>query len=173
MALFSKVNHYIEKVLMGVGVALFTVFVFVVFAQVVARNIFSASIIWTQEVALFCFIWSVFLGGAIAIRQKKHYIVELFPERYKRVNAFLDVFAGLMVFLLIYVFVTAGYEFAIMGLRRTTQMGTLLIYYSSVFPVSGIFMFLFGLEVLIHDIKKAIDVFKRGDSSGSTHHAAG
>ncbi len=111
---------------------------------------------WTQEVALLTFIWSVFLGGAVAVRQRKHYIVELIsPEKFPKVALFLDIFANLASFILIYVFIYSGWTFVQMGFTRFSRVLLLpMAYFFMPFPVSGFFMALFNIEILVDDFRK-------------------
>lgn len=139
------------------GIVLFAVFILIVFLQVLSRNFFRISLFWTQEIALLSFIWSVFLGGAVAVRQRKHYVTEIFPSHLVRINLILDLFADLVIFILIYVFIVSGWNFSMMGFTRLSRV--LLIpqaYFFFPFPVSGFFMLLFGIENLLEDLKKTI-----------------
>ena len=58
----------------------------IVSAQVVARNLFKGSIMWSQEVSLLLIVWMTFLSMAIGSEKNLHIGVELFyffPSRYK------------------------------------------------------------------------------------------
>lgn len=58
-------NTLIERVFMLAAGTLFAVFVATIFHQVLARNLVMVSARRTDEVALMCFVWSVFLGAAV------------------------------------------------------------------------------------------------------------
>jgi C4-dicarboxylate transporter DctQ subunit len=59
-------KHSIEETVVAVILA---AMVIILFAQVFARVIFSSSIVWSEEVARYLFIWLVFLGlGAVTLR---------------------------------------------------------------------------------------------------------
>lgn len=61
-------------------VLLFGVVVAVVFAQVVARYALGSSIRWADELARFAFVWLVYLGGTITIREGKNVCFDLLLE---------------------------------------------------------------------------------------------
>lgn len=165
----KRINDVLEKILIYIGITLFAIFILVVFLQVLSRNFLRVSMFWTQEVALLSFIWSVFFGGAVALRQRKHYVTEIFPSRMVRLNMILDLFADLAVFILIYVFIISGWNFTMMGFTRLSRV--LLIpqaYFFFPFPISGLFMFLFGIENLMEDLQRAIKIFGGGENHEPT-----
>ncbi len=153
--MLKRFNDGLEKVLTTVGVGFFIVFISVVFLQVLSRNYLRISMMWIQEVALFCFLWSVFIGGSIAVRRKRHYLVELFPEKYERINWVLDIIGDLSVFVMVYVFLPYGYQFMMLGLNRYSRILSLpQAYFFAVFPFAAVCMLLFGIEILWRDLRR-------------------
>lgn len=53
----------------------------VVLFGVVARYVFNASPIWTEELARYALIWAVLLAGAAALRRGEHMQIEIVLER--------------------------------------------------------------------------------------------
>ena len=55
-----------------------------VFAQVVSRYVFSTAITWTEELAGFAMVWAVYMGAAVAVRDRFHirilFAVESLPK---------------------------------------------------------------------------------------------
>jgi TRAP-type C4-dicarboxylate transport system permease small subunit len=43
-----------------------------VFAQVIARYLFSTAITWSEELAGFCMAWAVYMGGSLGVRERFH-----------------------------------------------------------------------------------------------------
>ena len=58
-----------------------------VFIQVVMRYVFSMSFLWGEELSLFAFIWSVFLGAAVGVRRRIHLGFDFLPEHAHRALA--------------------------------------------------------------------------------------
>lgn len=151
----KRLNDFIEKVFLILGVFLLSVFILAVFLQVVARNYLHLPFIWTDEVAVMSFIWSVFLGAAVAVRRKRHYTVELFPPHWKRVNTILDTVSDLACLFFMYVMITYGYTFTYMGLSRfSTAVGIPKAYFFLAIPVAGVAMFIFSIELIYRDIRQ-------------------
>ena len=65
----------IDKVGTFVAAATLTLALVVMAAQVVARYVFSDSLIWSEEVARYALIWSSMVGAAVAYRQGAHVAV--------------------------------------------------------------------------------------------------
>lgn len=50
-------------------------------AQVIARYLFNAPLIWSEEAARYLFVWVAMIGGALAVRQGGHYMLTALVER--------------------------------------------------------------------------------------------
>lgn len=149
-----KFNNLIERLLAIVCVLLLATFIIVVFVKVIARNYFDIPMVWADEFSLLCFLWTVFLGAAIALRHKKHFIVDLAPSKVK-LNLGFDILSHFIVLSLIYVMIVYGYKFTISGLSRASNsLPFSLAYFFAPIPVAGVAMLLFTIELIISDTKK-------------------
>ncbi|MCR9110289.1 MAG: TRAP transporter small permease [Rhodobacteraceae bacterium] len=83
------------------------VMVLVTLAQVVFRYVIAAPLPWSEELARYCFVWIVFLGGAVGLSKGIHLgvdlVVNLLPETARRVmdgltTALIAIFAGTMIY---------------------------------------------------------------------------
>ena len=52
-----------------------------VIVNVITRKLFNYIIIWSEEIATSCFVYSVFIGAAYAYRKHQHVGVDLLVER--------------------------------------------------------------------------------------------
>ncbi|WP_421952950.1 TRAP transporter small permease [Pelagibacterium sp.] len=148
-----KINDLVETILRVLGGLLFSTFIITVLFQVFARNFIAMSFVWTDEIAMFCFVWSVFVGTAIGYRQGLHYVVEIFPEYFIRTNKVLKLLALILGFPLIWVMATSGWDYAQLGWRRYSfSLGFPLFYQNVVVAISGATMILFTIEIGIRDI---------------------
>jgi TRAP-type C4-dicarboxylate transport system permease small subunit len=147
-------NDVLHRLFLVLGGTLFAVFIAVIFYQVVARNYLKVSAVWTDEVALVCFVWSVFLGAAVALRKRVHYVVEILPQRFVTANNALRLFASVLMLAFVYVLVVHGWTYTTMGMRRfSVSTGIPLAYVFAAIPVSGIAMVSFSIENIIEDIR--------------------
>lgn len=151
--MLEKINNFIEKACLNIGFLLLSLFIIVVLAKVVFRNYLNIPMMWADEVAVICFIWTVFLGAAVAVRHKMHYTVDLAPTKLK-FNLSLDILAHIIVSSFIYVMIFHGYSFMVMGFSRfSTALTIPLAYTFAAIPVSGLFMLLFTIEQFVKDVK--------------------
>jgi TRAP-type C4-dicarboxylate transport system permease small subunit len=51
------------------------------FVAVISRYVLNDSLTWSEEMTRYMFIWIVFLGAAIAVRQRAHIAIDLFTGR--------------------------------------------------------------------------------------------
>lgn len=128
----------------------------VIFLQVFYRFILRAPLVWSEEMALFLFQWSVFMGAALAVRQRGHFGLDIFVQRLPPiVGRTLDKFGQVIVFFIAVGMIYWGYQIS--------QMTMLQIYATLEFPVgytymgiplSGVFMALFAVLNEIEDWRK-------------------
>jgi TRAP-type C4-dicarboxylate transport system permease small subunit len=73
-----------DRALRGLLVGIVAIMVAVVFAQVVARYGFNRSFGWADEIGRLAFVWSIFLGMAVAVRARGHIAIALLLDRLPR-----------------------------------------------------------------------------------------
>jgi TRAP-type C4-dicarboxylate transport system permease small subunit len=160
VGLLKKTNDLLCGLLKACCLVLCVVFTLVVLFQVLSRNYLLISVPWTDEIALIFFVWSVFLGAALGVRKRTHFLVELFPKSCVRLNAFLDLTSDLLVLGMAAVFLWGGALFAQMGLRR--NFSSIIVTQTYLFismPIAAFCMLLFSVENLAGDLgrfKKAL-----------------
>src|SRR5579862_52277 len=102
--------------------ALVTAEIAILFGGVVARYVFDAPLVWSDELASTLFLWLAMLGAVIAFRRNEHMrmtaCVGLLSAPWR---AALDMFAGgaALAFLLLIVWPT--YQYAVYQLPITTS----------------------------------------------------
>jgi TRAP-type C4-dicarboxylate transport system permease small subunit len=55
--------------------------VFISFIAVIFRYVFNNSLTWSEELTRYMFIWIVFLGAAVSVRQRANIAIDLFTGR--------------------------------------------------------------------------------------------
>jgi TRAP-type C4-dicarboxylate transport system permease small subunit len=131
--------------------ALLSLLVVTVFAQVLARYVFLAPLVWAEELAVFCFSWVVMLGIALGTRERAHLVCDFLPQGAgRRLDGITETVAGLVVVVAAVVFIVYGSQFAVLGLRRfsfATGLPMTGLYVAM--PVSGLLMLLFVGEQVV------------------------
>ncbi|MFQ3545330.1 TRAP transporter small permease subunit [Halobacillus rhizosphaerae] len=72
----------LEKVQLAIGVLFLVIFFTTIIIQVITRLV-GISAIWTEEVATYSFIWSVFMGASIMVNKREHFKFDLLLKKLK------------------------------------------------------------------------------------------
>ncbi|MBF2761228.1 MAG: TRAP transporter small permease [Ectothiorhodospiraceae bacterium AqS1] len=80
--MFSFIERHLEELFAGICVLAMTA---LVFFQVVARYVFEAPTSWSDEIAVYAMMWSVYLSCSWAVRERAHIrvmnFINLFPQK--------------------------------------------------------------------------------------------
>jgi TRAP-type C4-dicarboxylate transport system permease small subunit len=72
----------LEKIQLTLGVIFITIFFITVLTQVITRYL-GISVIWTEEVANYSFIWAVFMGASVMVNRKDHFNFDFLSKKLK------------------------------------------------------------------------------------------
>jgi len=140
------------KYLLTFLVGLFTVSVFL---QVLIRFVFKYPLPWTEEVSRIAFVYTIFIGATIAVREKAHlnvdFLLVALPPKVSQVVKLLGT-ALVAVFL---IFVTwQGIQFVrATGVQVTPVMQVPFRYLDLVLPTCGGLMLLYLILGAIDDLR--------------------
>ena len=74
-------DRHFEEIIAGFGLIVMSC---MVFAQVVMRYAFKAPMSWSDEIAVYCMLWSVYLSASWAVRERAHIrvlnLIKIFPN---------------------------------------------------------------------------------------------
>ncbi len=83
--MFRIIERHLEEFFAGICVLVMTV---LVFYQVVMRYVFSQPTSWSDEIAVYAMVWSVYLSTSWAVRERAHIrvmnFINLFPKTIAR-----------------------------------------------------------------------------------------
>ena len=144
---FVKVfSDLIEKVCEGIGTLSVAAFVVIISLQVVCRNFLKIPMVWANDISVVCFVWAVFLGSAIAVRHRAHYVLAFLPDRFEKSNCLLDIISNIAGIIFFYVLIRYGSVYTIMGMKRlSTAINIPQAYFFMCIPLSGCFMMWYTL----------------------------
>ncbi|TCO77415.1 TRAP transporter small permease [Marinisporobacter balticus] len=81
----------IEKIQLRMGVVALSIFFLAILIQVFSRYA-GISVIWTEEIANYSFIWAIFMGAAVMVNRKSHFRFNLLSQKIKgKKKIFLDI----------------------------------------------------------------------------------
>ncbi|MDT3679238.1 MAG: TRAP transporter small permease [Burkholderiaceae bacterium] len=121
------------------------------------RYVLRDSLSWTDEVAMFCFSWIVFLAAALLVRESGHVRVELI-ENYlpNRAARGLRIFIDLLILITGVYLVWTGWNLMILTVGQLSPAVRYPIWTRNLsLPVSGLLMALFATSNLLRREKAA------------------
>lgn len=145
-------NHIINVIEDINGLLLFLLSITLFFA-VLARYVFQIPIPESTIIQKFSVSWMVFLGSAIAIKEKQHLEIDIFTEYLSpKLLQVKEICAYILTFVAINILVFVGFNSFMAGLIRTELIPIRfitkrisLIYFNSSIIVGSIFMLVFHL----------------------------
>ena len=146
-----KILHIYDKIEENVLIIMLAVSVLVVFFQVVMRYVFNSSLVWSEELARYLYIWMGWLGISIVERNKTHIAVDVLVSKLNGtpqiiLKVFISIVCiGTCLYLSYYGFSMAAFNFK----RKVTSAG-LGIPTGIVFIGAPLSMLMYSIRVFIH-----------------------
>ena len=136
---------------------LLTIFVCLLFLQVIVRTLFDFSFSWIEELSVYMFVWFVFFGASYAAKMAAHNRVTfqfkfLPPGAIKYIEAFADLFG--IAFNVYFIYLSIDFIFNKMNKFQSSQ--TMGFHLSWVYIVLPIAFTLMTIRVLQVNYKKII-----------------
>ncbi|MFD1037550.1 TRAP transporter small permease [Virgibacillus byunsanensis] len=151
----NRFIRMLEKVQLTVGVLFLTIFFVAIVIQITTRHL-GISVIWTEEVANYSFIWAIFMGSAVAVNRRDHFNFDFLQRKLKnKANTSLKIFNDVILIL----FNVAIFYFGLQVVQRFwdynwTALPEMKMGYVWIsIPIMAITMVIYSLAHLIHNIK--------------------
>ena len=138
-------------------VAISAVMVTVTLAQVIFRYVISAPLPWSEEMARYCFVWIVFLGGAIGFSRGIHLGVDLFVNLLPDgMRAALETLSYTLIAAFAATVIYASYPVINMNmLQRSPALGVQMSWIYIAIPISMVLIFLICAERIVFALRSA------------------
>lgn len=147
-SVLHKLNRTIDIIYMFVASALFIMLICASATQVFTRYVMNASLVGTEELARYCFIWMSLLGGSIAVGRWAHTSISVVYDLLPRVpQKLVFCLQNICVIVLGVLFIKGGITMMSVSasqLTPTLHIPKLVIYLAV--PVSGFGMCLHAIE---------------------------
>ena len=153
--MYKTLTRWYAELLSWLLVASVAVLVIPVSLQIFSRYTdLIPSYIWTEELARFCFIWSIMLGAMVGIREGTHFVVDLWPPLNARLQAAIRLVASAFVLVFALVFLWWGIDFTRFALNRISELAELPLWTIHLpWPLAGATWILFLGEQAWEDAK--------------------
>ena len=80
----ARLNARLDRLTAGAAIGLFAIIFVTMLLQIAFRYLLGAPLVWTEELARYCYIWACYLGAALALRRGTHIVIALVAERVPR-----------------------------------------------------------------------------------------
>ena len=153
--MLRTLTRWYSRLLTWLLAASVAILIFPVSLQIFSRyTALIPSYIWTEEMARFCFIWSIMLGAMVGIREGTHFVVDLWPQMHPRLQAAVRIVASLFVLAFACVFLWWGIDFTRFALNRISELAELPLWLIHLpWPIAGATWLLFLGEQLWDDLR--------------------
>ncbi|RLC61346.1 MAG: hypothetical protein DRI01_08675 [Chloroflexi bacterium] len=137
----SHIKSLLKRILFGIQTlegAICTIGLIVttllIFAQVINRYWLHFEIMWFSDLALYCFIFFMFVAAAVTTWREGHVAVDFFRERVTRGKpisaAIYRVFLGILSIIVLCIFLPVAYQFMLRALKYP-EYGTLVRWFNT------------------------------------------
>ena len=156
--MFRTITRWYATLLSWLLVASVAILIIPVALQIFSRyTALIPSYIWTEELARFCFIWSIMLGAMVGIREGTHFVVDLWPPLRPRFQAAIRLVASVFVLLFALVFLWWGIDFTRFALNRISELAELPLWTIHLpWPLAGATWLLFLGEQMWDDLRATL-----------------
>ena len=154
MKLLKLLDEKLEEYIMVVMVVVMTTLIMV---QVIMRYVFNNSLAWTEEMARYLFLWSIWLGASYGVKTKGHVRLTVLTSRLSETAQNIIGVIVYFIWLLFVIFlVVKGYELVgkliVSGQTSTALHLPMWIAYASV-PVGCTLMTIRMIQLGIETVK--------------------
>lgn len=141
---------------------LLALFVLLLFAQIVSREVFQKSLSWSEELAVYMFVWFVFFGASYAAKLSAHNRVTFhFKWLPAKMALAMEAIADLIwiAFNCYFVYLACDFIFNRMNIFWKSQtLGVPMKYIYLILPIAFSLMTLRIIQVNYYKLVKGIDI---------------
>jgi TRAP-type transport system small permease protein len=145
----------LEKIQMTIGAIFLLLFFGAIMVQIVTRHL-GISVIWTEEVANYSFIWSVFMGASVMVSKREHFSFDFLIGKLKGKSKLsllivIDAVILLFSFALFYYGIETVQNFWNYNWTSIPELKMGYVWIS--IPIMGATMMIYTINQLINTIK--------------------
>jgi TRAP-type C4-dicarboxylate transport system permease small subunit len=146
----------INKCLNWASIISITVMLFIIFLQVIFRYVLHNSLTFSEELARYLFVWTVFLCSAVVARDNGHIIVGVLTERVKGKKArYIKIAAHISTMIFVSILFFQGLKMMkLCSFQHSPALGISMSWVYLAIPVATFVMFC-NILILIVDILQA------------------
>jgi TRAP-type C4-dicarboxylate transport system permease small subunit len=144
--MLRAVKRVLDRWVLAVASVLFVLMILIVFLQVICRYVFDNSLSWSEEVARYLLVWTIFLSAGYVLGQGCHIFLDVvfgaFPQRLQKIfRRFSDILLlGFSMVVVMY-----GAELVMIGkVQRSTAVGIPMWLVYTAIPLGGLLLLFYS-----------------------------
>lgn len=142
-----KIIGNLDAIISGVSLC---IIVFITVAGVIMRRVVGEPFAWLEEMQLFFFVWTVFLGGSVAFRTGGQVSIDLVAARLKpKARRILDVFCYVVTLVVLIWLAVGGAGLAASVTKRVTPYFNISYFYIDIAGAIGCVLMIIQYTVLV------------------------
>lgn len=168
MKKITKIYDSLEAFVLVLALAFSTLLIFV---QVIFRYVLNDSITWSEELARYIFIWMIWLGTSVSMKQKEHIRMDMLMNAvHGKGKLVLDLVSGIIMLAFCIFLVKYGWDLVASMMSRGNKSVALRlpmwIVYSSL-PFSQLIVALRLIGSIVSDAGKLFSHQTSGEEEGA------
>lgn len=153
-----KLLDIVNKYLRNIAVIAMGGMLFVIFGQVIARYVFHNSLVFSEELARYLFVYVVFFGAATIMRNNGHIIMEALTSQLKgKVAKYTQIIAFLCTLLFLIIIFYYGIRMTMISSNQISPALRISMSYVYIAMPIAAFIMICNTLVLIYDTLKSKD----------------
>lgn len=155
---FFKIIDNLENYICRMLLALFVI---ILFAQILSRNLFNHSLSWTEELVTYMFVWFAFFGASYAAKLAAHNRVTFqFKLMPRKMAVALEALADLIwiCFNCYFVYLSVIFFMKANVFWKSQTLGVPMKYLYLILPIAFSLMTLRVIQVNYYKLIKGIDI---------------
>lgn len=130
--MLSKLYRGIQNGILILTTIILAFMIAIIFLQVITRYVFFYSLPWSEELSRYLFVWMIFLGGNLAVRDNLQIRIDVL-DHYVHGNGkkILRIFQHLCSFIIAMILIYSSFKMVKNGFRQTSpamQIPMALVY---------------------------------------------
>jgi TRAP-type C4-dicarboxylate transport system permease small subunit len=161
IAALDRVLDALDAAARWVAMALSTLIILILSAQIFFRYFLNSSIVWSEEVATWCLVWLVFIGGAAIMRRWDHVHIPMLIQKLPLgLRPAVILFAKLATCVAVALIAWYGLQWVLGPVHiRSQTSGISTRWIKLAVPIGAGLMTLFALRCALEDVLR----WRRGD----------
>ncbi len=168
MSHLRKIDNAIKKTEAAIACIMLVIIVLVGTLQIIFRFILKSSLVWSEELMRYMFVWLAFITASIAVREHKHISVD-FVTTYMPPKVNLIFYYISRVAMLVYIFLMVPAGITLCAQTAHVKSTILPITWSWVYaalPVGLVLMLISMASVYLLDVRNLKKLIKHKDNGG-------